>query len=127
LNRKVRGPDHTTVAGDESDLARLLMQRGELGEARALLRDAIRISEKAFGVDHPITARMHGVNALLLLHERRYAAADTALRPAVEKVERQLGRASPMARELYGWLADLEDARQHHADAARYRAIATAR
>jgi serine/threonine-protein kinase len=127
LNRRIRGPDHTTVAGNETDLARLLMRRGDYVEARELLRDAIRIVEKDFGPEHPVTARTRAVNGLLLMHERRYVAADSTLRGAVETVEHQLGRASPMARELYGWLADLEDARSHHAEAARYRAIAAAR
>jgi hypothetical protein len=70
---------------------------------------------------------MRGINGLLLMHERHYAAADSTLRAATEQVERQLGRASPVARELYGWLADLEDARSHHAEAVRYRAIAAGR
>jgi hypothetical protein len=100
------------------------MKRGDAVEARELLRDAVRIAEKDFGPEHPMTARMRAINGLLLMHERHYAAADSTLRAATQQVERQLGRASPVARELYGWLADVEDARSHHAEAARYRAIA---
>jgi eukaryotic-like serine/threonine-protein kinase len=127
MSRRILGPDHATVAGNEIDLARLLMRRGEYAEAREMVRDAIRIGEKDFGPEHPVTARMRAVNGLLLMRERHYVAADSTLRAAVQTVERQLGRASPMARELYGWLADLEDAQSHHAEAARDRAIAVAR
>ena len=38
-----------------------------------------------------------------------------------------LTREHPDVRELYGWLADLEDARGQHAEAIRDRAIATVR
>ena len=127
MNRKLWGPEDVRVAGSEGDLARMLMRRGAFTEARERLRDAVRIDEKVFGLEHPLTARMRGVNGLLLMHEKRYADADSALRRAVETIEKQLGRASPVTREVYGWLADLEDARSHHAAAERYRAIATAR
>lgn len=127
LNRRVRGPDHGNIVGVETDFARLLIRRGDFVEAHEILGDAARIADKTFGPEHPLTARVRGVIGLLLMREARYPAADSTLRVAIETVERQFGRASPMTRELYGWLADLEDARSHHAEAARYRAIAVAR
>jgi hypothetical protein len=49
------------------------------------------------------------------------------LRYSLATIERQVGREQPDVRELYGWLAGLEDARGDHAAATRDRAIATGR
>jgi Arc/MetJ-type ribon-helix-helix transcriptional regulator len=64
---------------------------------------------------------------MLLTREKKYAAADSVLRESLRTMERQVGREQRDVKELYGWLADLDDARGLHDEALRYRAIAGAR
>jgi hypothetical protein len=42
-------------------------------------------------------------------------------------MEQQVGRKQANVRELYGWLADLDEARGLRDEASRYRAIASVR
>jgi hypothetical protein len=68
-----------------------------------------------------------GLLGMLFTRAHRYDVADSLLRHSIATIERQVGREHPDVRELYGWLADLEDARGQHAEAAQHRAIATVR
>ncbi|HEV8216592.1 MAG TPA: serine/threonine-protein kinase [Gemmatimonadaceae bacterium] len=127
IDRRMRGQDHTTIAGLEMGLARLRIQRGDMTGAESLLHDAIRIRERASGASSPNTMAATGLLGMLFTRTHRYALADSLLRHAIAVIERQVGREHPDVRELYGWLADLEDARGQHAEAAQHRAIATVR
>jgi erythromycin esterase-like protein len=64
---------------------------------------------------------------MLLAREGNFIAADSTLRQALETLEHQVGRDHPDVRELYEWLADVQDARGRRDEAARYRAIAAVR
>jgi tetratricopeptide (TPR) repeat protein len=127
MDRRLRGDDDQNVAGAEINLARLLIDRRDFAGARQALTDAVRISEKLAGSETPIVAVRRGVEGLLLLREGRYTAADSVLRHAIQTVVPQIGRQKRDVRELYGWLADAEEAQGRHAEAAQDRAIATGR
>ena len=127
IDRRTRGQDHTTIAGLEMGLARVRIERGDMTGAESLLRDAIRIRERASGASSANTMTATGLLGMLFTRAHHYAAADSLLRHSIATIERQVGREHPDVRELYGWLADLEEARGQHAEAARHRAIAAVR
>lgn len=127
MDQRLRAPDHENIAGLEMGLARTLIDRRDYRAAESVLHDAIRIRERAAGPNHPNTAAAKGLLGMLLTREGRYAAADSALRQSLLTMEQQVGRKQPNVRELYGWLADLDDARGLHDEASRYRAIAGVR
>ena len=127
IDQRMRGQDHVTIAGLEMGLTRLRIDRNDYSGAEALVRDAIRIRAHASGAGSPNTAAAEGLLGMVLTREHRYAAADSLLRHSIAAIELQVGREHPDVRELYGWLADLEDARGQHAEAMRDRAIATVR
>ena len=127
LDERTRGRAHENIAGVETNLAQLLVDRGNDAAADSTARDALRIRVEAVGPNSPNTAATEGLLGFVLTREGRYAAADSVLRHAIATMERQVGRRHPDVRQLYGWLADLEDARGRRTDAARYRSIATSR
>jgi hypothetical protein len=49
----VYGPDHPEVGTDLNNLALVLQDLGEPGQARPLLERALRIAEAVYGPDHP--------------------------------------------------------------------------
>jgi hypothetical protein len=127
MERRVRGPNHANVGGHEVEFSRLLIARGKLDTADVLLRDAIRIREMIAGPRDPNTAIARGLRGVILMRRRNYPSADSTLRDAIRILERTTTREYPEMRELYGWLADLSEARSRPEEARRYRAIATAR
>jgi len=127
MDQRLLRPDHENIAGLEMGLAHLLITRRDYAGADSAVQDAIRIRERAAGPEHPGSAMAHGLFGLLLAREGNFIAADSTLRRALETLERQVGRDHPDVRELYGWLADVQDARGRRDAAARYRAIAAVR
>lgn len=127
LARRLNGRDHESVAGVEAGLARVLIARHQWAAADSVLRDAIRIRQRVQGADHLNTAATQAMFGMLLAREGRYSDGDSLMRQSLRTMERQVGRAQPDVREVYGWLADLDDARGRRDEASRYRAIANAR
>jgi serine/threonine-protein kinase len=127
LRRRERGDDDPSISGPEAELARVLIERRELREAEALAKDAVRLRRRASGPDHPLTARMEALGGMVLTRTGNYALADSMLQHARHSLEGKVSRQHPDLRELYGWLADLAEARGLTKEAASYRAIATAR
>jgi eukaryotic-like serine/threonine-protein kinase len=127
LERRVHGPDHGSVRGHEVEFARLLIARDKLDSADFLLRDANRIGEMITGAEQHGTAVSRGLRGVILTRKRDYPAADSILRDAIRILERTTSRAHPELREMYGWLADLNEAWSRPVEARRYRAIATSR
>ena len=125
--RRVRGDDHATVASAEIDLAKIMIDRGEYRDAEPFVDDALRIQRMAFGPDHPTTARSEAVLGRLRMRTGRLVEADSLLRQSLGVVERYSGREHSDAREIFGWLAELETARGHPADAARFRTFSERR
>lgn len=127
IDASTRGPAHENIAGVETELSNLLLSRGDYAAADSTARDAVRIRVQANGPNSPSVAVTEGMLGMVLTREAKYAQADSVLRKAIAIIERQVGRGHPDVRRLYGWLADLQAARGRQSDAARYRAIATAR
>jgi serine/threonine-protein kinase len=127
MNRRLRGPDHENIAGLEVGLARLLVARGDLAEAERTVQDAMRIRRHHGNAGSPGTAYAEGLLGMVLTREARYAEADSVLRESLRKLERQVGRGQHDVRQVYGWLADLDDALGRTDDAARHRMIASIR
>lgn len=121
---RIRGKDHENNAGLETNLARVLIAKREYRDAEPLLLDAIRIRQAVGGPSSTGGAFDEGMLGMLWSREGRYSAADSVLRGAVAKMERRVGREQPDLRELYGWLADLDESRGRHTEALQYRAIA---
>jgi eukaryotic-like serine/threonine-protein kinase len=127
MERRVRGPDHGNVSGQEVEFARLLIARGKLDSADSLLRDAVRITVLIGGPENPSSAVPRGLRGVIFTRKGEYPAAERALRNAVRILERVTTRENPALREIYGWLADLNEARAQPAEASRHRAIAMGR
>ena len=79
------------------------------------------------GPRDPNSAIARGLRGVILTRKGEYVAADSTLRDAIRILERTTTREYPELRELYGWLADLSEARARPTEAGRYRAIATGR
>jgi serine/threonine-protein kinase len=127
MDQRLLGADHENIAGLEMGLAHLLIARRDYAGADSAVHDAIRIRERAAGPQHPGAAMARGLHGMLLAREGNFIAADSTLRQALETLEHQVGRDHPDVRELYEWLADVQDARGRRDAAARYRAIAAVR
>jgi serine/threonine-protein kinase len=127
MERRARGPNHPNVGGHEVEYSRLLIAQGRLDAADSLLRDAIRIRENIAGPRDPNSAIARAMRGVILTRRKQYAAADSTLRDAIDILERTTTRKFPEVREMYGWLADLSEARSRLSEASRYRAIAAAR
>jgi serine/threonine-protein kinase len=127
MNRRVRGPDHEAIAGLEVGLARLLIQRRDFAEAERTVLDGIRIRGLHGNAASPGGAYLEGLLGMVLTREARYVEADSLLRESLRTLERQIGRGQHDVREVYGWLADLDDALGRRDDALRHRMIADAR
>jgi serine/threonine-protein kinase len=127
MNRRLRGSDHENIAGLEVGLARLLVARGDLAEAERTVQDAMRIRRHHGNSGSPGSAYAEGLLGMVLTREARYAEADSVLRESLRTLERQVGRGQRDVREVYGWLADLDDALGRSDDAARHRMIASIR
>jgi len=127
MNRRLRGPDHENIAGLEIGLTRLFIQRHDLAEAERTVQDAIRIRRRHGNSASPGNAYAEGLLGMVLTREGRYIEADSLLRGSLRTLERQIGRGQHDVREVYGWLADLDDALGRRDDALRHRVIADAR
>ena len=126
-NQRLRGRDHATNAGLEMGLVQVLIAQNRLADAERSANEAIRVRTLVAGPSAPGSAEAEGLLGLVLSRERRYVAADSVLRESLHRLERQMDRSQHNVREIYGWLADLDDARARYDDAARHRAIANAR
>ena len=127
IQRRVRGNDHATVASTEIDLAKIMIDRGEYRDVQPFVDDALRIQRASFGPSHPTTARSEAVLGRLRMRTGRLIEADSLLRQSLDVIERYSGREHSDTREIFGWLAELETARGHPADAARFRTFAERR
>jgi serine/threonine-protein kinase len=127
MNRRVRGPDHEAIAGLEVGLARLLIQRRDFAEAERTVLDGIRIRGLHGNAASPGGAYLEGLLGMVLTREGRHVEADSLLRESLHTLERQVGRGQHDVREIYGWLADLDDVLGRRDDALRHRVIANAR
>ena len=87
----------------------------------------MRIRRHHGNAGSPGSAYAEGLLGMVLTREARYAEADSVLRESLRTLERQVGRGQRDVRQVYGWLADLDDALGRSDDAARHRMIASIR
>jgi eukaryotic-like serine/threonine-protein kinase len=127
MNVRLRGPDDLRVAGVEINLARLLIERRAYAEAESVLDDAIRIRRIGQPASSAATATAEGMLGMLYSRTGRYASSESLLRQSIGHLQEEVGRQQPDLREMYGWLADLEQLRGQREAAARDRAVALAR
>ena len=127
MNVRLHGPDDLHVAGVEVNLARLLIDRHAYAEAESLLHDAIRIRRIGQPPGTAVSATAEGMLGTLYTRTGRYTSAESLLRQSISHLEQEVGREHPDLREMYGWLADLEQLRGQREAAARDRAVALAR
>ena len=75
------GPDHPSVAAAQSQLAGVLLRRGDTDGAEVLLEDVLAIYERAYGQHHPRVAAALGNLGLV-------QAGDARFEPALENMTR---------------------------------------
>ena len=95
IYQEVPGPDGRGVADSLFHLARLLKERGELGEAERLYREALRIDLARLGETHPETSHCRRALALTLIAEGKLVEAERLLRQALAAQRRVLPRGHP--------------------------------
>jgi tetratricopeptide (TPR) repeat protein len=127
IRERLFGADDEGNSGAQIDLATLLADRGEYRTAEALIVTALQRRRRAFGAAHPLVALVEAKLGTLFLRTGDLAGADSLLHHARAVLEGQTSRQDPDLRQVYGWLADLETARQRPEEAAKYRAIAKGR
>ena len=127
MNVRLREPDDLHFAGVEVNVARLLIDRHAYAEAESVLHDAIRIRRIGQPPSSAAGATAEGMLGMLHTRTGGYASAESLLRQSISRSEQEVGRAHPDLREMYGWLADLEELRGQREAADRDRAVALAR
>jgi tetratricopeptide (TPR) repeat protein len=101
LSREIHGPDHAFVAYDESSLARLELECGNLDEARRLAEDALRI----YRATQPASAYTASTLTLLARIAIENAQADgPSIEPtnALREAHNQLNQALTIYRKEFG-------------------------
>jgi tetratricopeptide (TPR) repeat protein len=114
LRRRVMGPDDPQVADTLGNLATLKRDRGDLGAAEALLREALEIRRRTAG-DHPDTALSLGSLAVIVASKGDF---DGALPLAEEAVAMRRRLAGPRNHEAARALANLGQIQQAKGDFA---------
>jgi len=88
----------------------LLQQQGRYRDAEPLLREAVTVSERAFGADHLEVATPLNNLAVCYKYLARYADAGPLYQRALSITERALGPTDPEVATLYHNLGGLEHA-----------------
>jgi tetratricopeptide (TPR) repeat protein len=83
IDRRILGDDHPRLSEHLGNLAIVVQNLGDLKQAEALYREAIRRREKAYGVSSAQTASASANLGLLLQREGRLDEAEPLLRSAV--------------------------------------------
>ena len=127
MRGRLYGAEDESSSGAQVDLAKLLADRGEYRTAESMITTALERRKRAFGSAHPLVALVEARLGVLFTRTGNFDAADSLLQHARALLSTQTNQLTPDLREVYGWLADLETARQRPEEAARYRAIASSR
>jgi serine/threonine protein kinase/Tfp pilus assembly protein PilF len=105
MRRKVLGAEHPDVAVTESELGRVLFDRGRLDEAEAHFRAALGIRRKALGSAHHETATSMSDLGLLLRDKGDRAGAETLFRETLAVTRKTRGPQHPDVAAALGNLA----------------------
>ena len=84
IDRRILGDDHPRLGGHIGNLALVMQNLGDLKQAEALYRDAIRRKERAYGLHSAQTAPVQSNFGALLQREGRLEEAEPLLRSAVD-------------------------------------------
>jgi serine/threonine protein kinase len=84
IDRQILGDDHPRLGMHIGNLALVVQNLGDLKQAEALYRDAIRRKERAYGANSAQTAAPQTNLGMLLQREGRLAEAEPLLRNAVD-------------------------------------------
>ena len=127
IRERLYGVEDEGSSGAQVDLAKLLADRGDYRTAESMITTALERRKRAFGATHPLVALVEARLGRLYTRTGNFDAADSLLQRARTLLSTQANQLTPDLREVYGWLADLETARQRPVEAARYRAITNSR
>lgn len=88
--------NHPDISKALNSLARVLHERGQYGEAAALLRESLPIARAAYGDEHPMVANCLVKLAAVDLAQGEAAAAEPLARRGVEilcgRMAKEIGR-----------------------------------
>ena len=90
IKRRLFGDHHPEIALDQSALAEILADRGELAAAESLYRTALQTQRAALAPAHPRIATSLAGLGRTLLEQGATAPAETAIREAIGLMERSL-------------------------------------
>ncbi|HXU47020.1 MAG TPA: serine/threonine-protein kinase [Thermoanaerobaculia bacterium] len=117
MRRQVLGAEHPEVAVTESELGRVFLDQGRLGEAEAHFRTALAIREKALGpADHETATSMSDLG-LLLRQKGDQTGAETLFRQTLEVTRASRGPVHPDVATALSNLALTVNERGDHAAA----------
>ena len=109
IDENAYGLEHTNVATDLNNLARLLLATNRLAEAEPLMYRALAIDKNAYGPEHPEVAIHLNDLARLLQATNRLAEAETMMRRVLSIEENAYGPEYPkVARGLNNLAALLQ-------------------
>ncbi len=95
LAQQSYAPGHPTIAIRQSNLALVLQELGELGEARDLLRSALASDEHSYAAGHPSIARSQSNLATVLQDLGELGEARDLLRSALASAEQSYAPGHP--------------------------------
>jgi tetratricopeptide (TPR) repeat protein len=98
------GRDHANTAAAKGNLALLLLAKGELGAAEALLRDALAVKRRVFGERHIEYAQTLNSLGILLERQGRLDEAQAIFEECVQIGSAQLAATHP---RLLGFATNL--------------------
>jgi len=106
MRLRLNGPDHPELATLYEDLARLVEAAGDPADAEPYLREALRITEKTYGLDDELVADSLQRLIRLLIEQDKLAPAEDMLRAYVLRCESQLGAAHDQTRRMRDMLRE---------------------
>ncbi|MCJ1262558.1 hypothetical protein MMC22_002428 [Lobaria immixta] len=87
----VLGPDHVNELGLLVDTANYLRSQGHYDMAEQIIRQALELYEKAYGIEHPDTLRSMTMLGKILDHQGKYDGAEELLQKVLILREKTLG------------------------------------
>jgi tetratricopeptide (TPR) repeat protein len=124
IDQDAFGPDHPTVAFDEINYAAHLCEVGRAGEGVVLASDAVRIVGDALDPGQWEVGAARAARGRCLKALGRFAEGEQELLEALRVTESALGSTHSRVDGIRVSLADLYDAWEKPAEAARYREAA---
>ncbi len=115
--------EHPFAAVVQTNLARLLVTRGEPAMAEPLIREALATLHNAHGADHWLTADAGSVYGTCLAGLGRHAEAEPLLLAAYPVLKQERGERADYTRDALARIVELYEAWGKPEKAAEYRAL----